>query len=112
MNLENAKTLIFKAKITPKKVGQFVCVWKRGADGTTQPYSLEDQLETMEIEVEKEDKQGKFVFPKAVLVEQGIISVQGKGGKRGMRVYPPWDIADNAQAKKTQSWQLKYFKKG
>jgi hypothetical protein len=26
-----------------------------------------------------------------------------------MRVYPPWDIAINKQAEKTQSWQTKYF---
>ncbi|MDR0329875.1 MAG: MepB family protein [Rickettsia sp.] len=26
-----------------------------------------------------------------------------------MRVYPPWDIVINKQAKKTQAWQLEYF---
>jgi hypothetical protein len=26
-----------------------------------------------------------------------------------MRIYPPWDKADNSQAKKTQAWQLQYF---
>jgi hypothetical protein len=26
-----------------------------------------------------------------------------------MRIYPPWDRAENSQAKKTQSWQLQYF---
>jgi hypothetical protein len=24
-------------------------------------------------------------------------------------VYPPWDVAVNKQAKKTQKWQLEYF---
>jgi hypothetical protein len=43
------------------------------------------------------------------LVDQGIITNNGKEGKRGIRVYPPWDIAPNRQAMKTQSWQLKYF---
>lgn len=26
-----------------------------------------------------------------------------------MRIYPPWDKAENSQAKKTQAWQLNYF---
>ncbi len=26
-----------------------------------------------------------------------------------MRIYPPWDVTDSVQAKKTQAWQLKYF---
>ncbi len=26
-----------------------------------------------------------------------------------MRIYPPWDKADNAQAKRTQAWQVQYF---
>ena len=52
---------------------------------------------------------GVFIFPKFVLYEKGIISKDGKGGKRAMRIYPAWDIADNPQAKKSQAWQLKYF---
>jgi hypothetical protein len=42
-------------------------------------------------------------------VEKGIISSNGKEGKRGIRVYPPWDIATNRQAIKTQNWQTNYF---
>ena len=34
---------------------------------------------------------------------QGFASQDGKGGKRAMRVYPPWDITDSPQAKKTQA---------
>ena len=40
---------------------------------------------------------------------KGIISKNGENGKRGIRVYPPWDIVTNKQAEKTQSWQHKYF---
>jgi hypothetical protein len=32
-----------------------------------------------------------------------------KGGKRAIRVYPPWDKAESRQAEKTQKWQLEYF---
>jgi hypothetical protein len=48
-------------------------------------------------------------FLKSVLADKGIITKNGKEGKRGIRVYPPWDIATNKQAEKTQSWQTKYF---
>ena len=52
---------------------------------------------------------GQFVFPKSVLWQKGLVSKDGNGGKRAMRVYPPWAIADSVQAKKTQAWQLLYF---
>ena len=38
-----------------------------------------------------------------------IISTSKKEGKRGFRVYPPWDTATNKQAVKTQQWQLDYY---
>ena len=52
---------------------------------------------------------GQFIFPKSVLCEKGIISSGEKEGKRAPRIYPPWDKADNSQAKRTQAWQLQYF---
>ena len=44
-----------------------------------------------------------------MLADKGIITRNGKEGKRGIRVYPPWDIVTSKQAEKTQSWQTKYF---
>ncbi len=52
---------------------------------------------------------GQFIFPKSVLCQQGILTVNDKEGKRGFRVYPPWDNTINKQAIKTQKWQLNYF---
>jgi hypothetical protein len=43
------------------------------------------------------------------LADKGIITRNGKEGKRGIRVYPPWVITTNKQAEKTQNWQTKYF---
>jgi hypothetical protein len=43
------------------------------------------------------------------LADKGIISFNGKEGKRGIRVYPPWDVTTSKQAQQTQSWQIKYF---
>ncbi len=97
------------AKITPTKVGQFVTLWKRVAGGPIQPYDVADSVDLFVINVRKDSNLGQFVFPKTVLYEQDIVSSNAQGGKRAIRVYPPWDTGLNTQAKKTQKWQLKYF---
>lgn len=99
------------SKITPTKVGQFVTIWKRNKEGITEPFDSEDELDFIIVTSKNEHKIGQFIFPKSVLVEMGIISHKGKEGKRGIRVYPPWDSAPSKQAAKTQSWQTKYFVK-
>jgi hypothetical protein len=48
-------------------------------------------------------------FQNLCWLDKGIITRNNKDGKRGIRVYPPWDIAINKQAEKTQLWQTKYF---
>ncbi|WP_316839220.1 MepB family protein [Pedobacter gandavensis] len=97
------------SKITPKKTGQFVAIWKRNKEGITAPYDCSDDLDFLIITSGTEKQSGQFVFPKSVLEAKGIISKNGKGGKRGIRVYPPWDKATNKQAMETQKWQVKYF---
>ena len=96
-------------KITPTKVGQFVTFWKRIGKGPILPYDIHDLFEFLVVSVHAEGYLGQFIFPKNVLCEKGIISCNGKEGKRAMRVYPPWDKTNSSQAKKTQDWQLKYF---
>lgn len=97
------------AKITPTKTGQFVTLWKRSKKGPIEPYDLLDSIDLIIINARKDDLVGQFVFPKNLLVKQGIFSKNGKGGKRALRIYPPWDITESQQAQKTQSWQLDYF---
>ncbi len=97
------------SKITPTKTGQFVTIWKRNKDGITAPFDISDDMDFIIITTKSGDNFGQFVFPKSVLADKGIITRNGKEGKRGIRVYPPWDIATNKQAEKTQSWQTKYF---
>ncbi len=97
------------AKITPTKVGQFVTFWKRIGDGPIMPYDVNDLFDFLIVSVRNGYHFGQFIFPKNVLLEKGLLSKDGCGGKRAMRVYPAWDAVDNAQAKKTQSWQLLYF---
>jgi hypothetical protein len=97
------------SKITPTKAGQFVTIWKRNHNGITEPFSYADDFDFIIITARDHDNLGQFIFPKSVLADKGIITRNGKEGKRGIRVYPPWDIAANTQAIKTQRWQSKYF---
>lgn len=97
------------SRITPLKTGQFVAIWKRNKKGFTEPFSITDSLEFMMITSRSGSDFGQFVFPKRVLAHKGIISGNGNIGKRGMRVYPPWDHTTSKQAEETQCWQIKYF---
>lgn len=99
------------AKITPKKMGQFVTLWKRNSNGKTTPYQESDKVDLFVINVQEESHIGQFIFPKAVLVEKGIVSQYKENGKRGFRVYPPWSQPTNETARSTQKWQLEYFLK-
>ncbi|MFB9053471.1 MepB family protein [Formosa undariae] len=108
-NLNEAHILCRTAKITPKKVGQFVTFWNRNFEGITQPFSENDAFDFYVINVSKGELFGQFVIPKMVGMAKGLVSTEAKEGKRGFRVYPPWDIAVNPQAKRTQAWQLDYF---
>ena len=97
------------SKITPTKIGQFVTIWKRNNEGITAPFDVSDNFDFIVITSKSDKNLGQFVFPKSVLLEKGIISNNNTSGKRGIRVYPPWDIPTSKQAEKTQLWQTKYF---
>ena len=107
--LNGRKIICRNAKITPKKVGQFVTLWKRNENGPIEPFEENDQIDFYTVNVRTENEFGQFVFPKAVLIKKGIISTDKKEGKRAFRVYPIWDNANNKQAERTQKWQLDYF---
>ncbi|WP_349675907.1 MepB family protein [Salegentibacter sp. UBA1130] len=108
-DLNGRKIISRNAKITPKKVGQFVTFWKRNGNGPIEPFEVNDQFDFFVVNVRTENQFGQFVFPKSVLIKKGIISTDKKEGKRAFRVYPSWVIANNKQAGKTQKWQLNYF---
>lgn len=108
-SLDSKQVIYRKANITPKKIGQFVAIWKRNELGETTPYHDTDSLDALIITVETETQSGQFIFSRDILLKKGILSSSTKLGKRGIRVYPSWDIPTNKQALKTQEWQLKYF---
>lgn len=106
----NTSNIRFRvAKITPTKTGQFVTLWKRVGKRPIEPFDELDAIDFFVICVRDKNNFGHFVFPNSVLVKQNIVSKNGQGGKRGVRIYPPWYRVLNSQAKKTQEWQLDYF---
>ena len=96
-------------KITPKKVGQFVTFYKRASTGNIVPYDIHDPFDFFVVSVSKDELFGQFVFPKSILYQMGVLSKDGVGGKRAIRVYPSWDRPTSLEGKKTQKWQLLYF---
>ena len=106
----NGKIIKFRvAKITPTKIGQFVTFWKRIVSGTIFPFDSSDQFDMLVISVRNGNHLGQFVFPKSILLKHNVISKNDDGGKRALRVYPPWDLPSSQQATRTQAWQLAYF---
>lgn len=110
-----------RAKVTPKKVGAFVTAWRRaeagevGSSSTTEPMRAEDGVAALAVHIESgygvglEPRRGVFIFPTEVLGKRGLVSVAGKGGKRGFRIYPSWSVVTSAQALRTQKWQSEHF---
>ena len=73
------------------------------------PIDASDPIDLVIIYVHKNNQSGLFVFNKKILLEKKIFRFNNQGGKRAIRIYPPWDQAHNRQAQATQHWQLKYF---
>ncbi len=104
------KKVVFRsAKTTPTKMGLFVSIWKRNDEGTTCPFNAVDSFDYFLITTQNQNQFGVFIFSKLDLLKHGILSNQNKIGKRGIRVYPPWDLTTNKQAQNTQAWQIQCF---
>jgi hypothetical protein len=107
--LEKQRLKFRKAKVTPKKVGQFVTLWKRDLSGQTVPYGIDDGFDFHIIMIVNAPQIGFFVFPKEILASMGILSAYGREGKRGFRVYPEWDVPLSNQGLRTKGWMSEYF---
>ncbi|GAA5230135.1 MepB family protein [Arthrobacter cryoconiti] len=107
--LNGRLTLFRRAKTTPTKLGQFVTLWKRSAQGPIRPFDMDDGVASFVIQSRIGDGLGQFVFPFDTLARHDVVSVAGKGGKRAMRVYPPDVQTVSVTARRTQKWQCEYF---
>ena len=98
------------AKITPTKIGQFVTIWKRPTPGgEIAPLDATDNVQFVVVSVPDATHQGQFIFNQKLLIAKGIMSCNGKGGKRAVRVYPPWTSPTAKDAIRTQQWQMQCF---
>lgn len=107
----DGQVIVFRvAKTTPTKIGQFVTLWKRPTPtGEIAPLDSGDGVAFVVVSVADETRHGQFVFDREILAAKGVMSIDGEGGKRAIRVYPPWSRPVAKQAVRTQQWQLKYF---
>ena len=111
-DLHGKRLVLRVAKTTPTKTGQFVTVWKRPhPDADIAPLDEADPVDAVVIAVADGDgaRHGFFIFSRTVLVERGVMSRAGTGGKRALRVYPPWCAPEAPQARRTQRWQGEWF---
>ena len=98
-----------KAKVTPKKNGQFVALWKRNNEKQTIPYGVDDNFDFYMIAAEQQHRSGFFLFPQYILGEKQILTTEDREGKRGFRLYTDWDIPQSKQSRQTKNWQTGYF---
>lgn len=97
------------AKKTPTKTGYFVAFWEKDANDVNQPFDENDPHDYLLINIIDGNKQGQFVFPKEILIKQGILKSEKFKGKMAMRVYPSWETELNKTAVRTQKWQVPFF---
>ena len=110
LGLDGANVAFRVAKTTPTKIGQFVTIWKRPMPGDEiAPFDSVDGVDFVVVSVADATHRGQFVFSQEALIEHGVMSRSGEGGRRAMRVYPPWSKPEVKQAIRTQQWQLRYF---
>lgn len=109
LTLAGRRAVFRSAKTTPTKAGQFVTLWQRSDEGPIRPFDTNDGVELFVVQAGFGAGLGQFVFPTSALVRHGVVSVDGQGGKRAMRVYLPDVECGNAQSRRTQAWQCEYF---
>ncbi|MFF3679952.1 MepB family protein [Streptomyces sp. NPDC002120] len=107
--LDGLRVTFRAARTTPTKAGQFVTAWKRSEEGPIRPFDVTDPVDLLVVSTRDADGFGQFVFSREVLRERGVLSVDGAGGKRAFRVYPPWTAVASRQARATQAWQADCF---
>ena len=108
-NVRNIKYRSRLAKKTPKKAGYFLAIWEKDAENNNIPFSEIRFPDFLIVNILDEGRKGQFIFPKATLKQQGILSSDIKPGKMAFRVYTPWDRDLNMGAIKAAKWQRPFF---
>lgn len=103
------RTVFRSAKVTPTKAGLFVTLWKRDCNGETRPYSVADDVDAFVIATSTSAGYGYFIFSATDLAGLGILSTSNRPGKRGFRLYTPWDTGLNKSAGATWARQRNFF---
>jgi hypothetical protein len=112
LTIDGERVVFRVAKMTPTKLGQFVTLWKRDTPAAEiAPIDGADDVASVIIWVSDASRAGVFVFARQTLLDHDVMSPEGRGGRRALRVYPPWIPAAmlNKQATATQRWQLPWF---
>ncbi len=107
--VKEKKVISRLVKLTPKKKGYFVALWKRNNEGICIPYNVEDGFDLYVFNVSDEEKMGQFIFSVKVLESKKIVSSKSSKGKNGFRLYPPWETNLNKTALNAQKWQSNFF---
>lgn len=110
--LFNMNQIVYRsrlAKLTPKKKGYFVAFWEKDDNQKNQAFDFNESPEKLLISIIDGSKMGLFIFPKTILLEQGILKTDSQKGKMAIRIYPSWETDLNASATKTQKWQMPFF---
>lgn len=97
-------------KITPKKKGAFVVMWKKDENNKNEPYHVDNFPDYLCVIIE-DDEQGFLLIPRKELVKNKVISSDGINGKMGFRIYLPDEKELNATARRTQKWQQNFYYK-
>ncbi len=108
--MDGLTCLYRQAKHTPKKIGQFVTLWKRPTPSSKiAPFDCDDGIDRVIIFADEYLRFGVFVLQPQLLVKKDIFSEQSEGGKRAFRVYAPWTVPLAGQAKLSKIWQCIHF---
>lgn len=108
--MDGLKCLFRQAKHTPKKIGQFVTLWKRPTpDSEIAPFDRDDGIDRVIVFADEKSRFGVFVFQPQLLAKKDIFAEKSEGGKRAFRVYAPWTVPVAAQAKRSKTWQCAHF---
>jgi hypothetical protein len=100
--------------ITPTKIGHFVSLWKKDTiKNKNIPYDINDKYDIYIFLVLDKKKEGFFIFPKDILLQNNILSDKqnNKKGKLGFRLYCSWyNVKElNKTALSSYKWQNEYF---